>query len=285
MKVVLILILNLTVLAQAHAGSIFRGSWFRGSPQAASQTEAGTCTDCDRRAFQGRPLSAIDVNYVSGGGSLREARQQYEYFAARNAQCRPTGNEKKYGMISDLSRGTGQNLSHIVEVDSAGKVKIVASFWAGEGQGVGNECGSNMSPRGFMQMGNSDYRPDTMRTDMNGNRVMSSWPRCGQRNPNFQDNRIMLHGLEPGFNDNLSEKNVANNPNNPILCRDASGQVTPRYARLHAISYSAGNTTEGCKGLPMDAWCEWGPKLSGGCAYNYDGHPTPATRGMSGTSL
>lgn len=280
MKVALTFILIFIFYSQTSAMSFLRRS---SSPS--TTTEAGTCTDCDRSAFQGRPLSAIDVNYVSGGGSLREARQQFEYFAARNAQCRPTGNEKKYGMISDLSRGTGRNLSHIVEVDSAGKVKIVASFWVGEGQGVGNECGSNASPRGFMRMGNSDFRPDTMRTDMNGNRVMSSWPRCGERNPGFQDNRIMLHGLEPGFNDNLSEQNVANNPNNPILCRGPNGEPTPRYARLHAISYSSGNTTEGCKGLPLDAWCEWGPKLRGGCAYNYDGNPTPAVRGMRGTAL
>ncbi len=264
--------------------------WGRGNQQQA-KTEAGYsgfCENCiNNRPTGSQPLAPIDVNYVGGKGTLSEARAHFELYARNNAECRPTGNEKKYGMISDLSSekgGTAFNLSHIVEVDSQGKTKIVASFWAGEGVGVGNDCGSNESPHGFMKMGSSDYRPDVYRTNPEtGQREVSKWPMCGAKNPVFNHNRIMLHGLERGFNDNLSETNVAQNPNNPILCRK-DGRVIPRYARLHSIGYSSGNTTLGCKGLQLDIWCKYAPSLIGGCAYNYDGSETPAIRRLKGTA-
>lgn len=280
MKFVLSAVLTFIALKQVNASS-----WFKGTMGADSRTEAGTCTDCDRRAFQGRSPSAIDVNYVGGKGSMKEARAQFSYFVKNNPECLPKGNEKKYGIIANLSNGTGNNLNYIVEITSTGKTIIKDFFWAGEGQGVSNDCGSNASPRGFMKIGNSDYRPDTMMEDRNGNMVPSSWPQCGARNPGFKHNRIFFHGLEKGFNDNLSEQNVLDNPNNPILFKDSNGNAcnppgSPRMARLHSISYSSGNTTKGCKGLPIESWCKWAPKLIGGCAYNYDGNPTPATRGM-----
>lgn len=281
-----ILIFTLQTQNQSYAASFFGGN---AKP---SKTEAGTCPDCDRRAFQGREIGLMDANYVSAsGGSMSEARRHFEHFARNNSHCRPSGNEKKYGMISDMSQGTGRNLSHIVEVDRNGKTTIVSSFWVGEGQGVSNECGSNSSPHGFIKMGGADFRPDAPAMDsktgepildaVTGRGLISSWPKCGERNPGFQFNRIILSGLEPGYNDNLSEAEVSKNPNNPILCKNPAGVPIPRYARLHSISYASGNTTQGCKGLPLEAWCEWAPRLQGGCLYNYDGSASPAVRGVA----
>lgn len=252
--------------------SFAMGDWWGGLFGGQSRTEAAYCAtgECHRTAFQGRSISSgIDVRAVSSeGGSLSEALEHFELFVKNNPGCRPSGNEKKYGLISNLSKGTALNQSYIVEIDPSGKPKVVATFRAGEGLGVGNECGSNESPHGFIKMGQSDYRADLSRV-RNGVREVSRWPLCGEKNPSFKHNRIRLTGLERGYNDNLGESD-------PRRCPDGN----PRYARLHPISYDVGDTTDGCKGLPLDIWCEWAPKLINGCAYNYDGSEPPSIRNL-----
>ncbi len=271
MKMLLLILLNLILMNQSQAMG-WLGNAFSGN----SNTEAGTCVECERRAFQGRPLSAINASFAQGEGSLAEALQHFQLYAKNNAVCRASSNEAKYGMISDFSNGTSNNLTHIVKVDSSGKVTIMDSFRTGEGwgrgsDGVGNDCGSHQSPHGFIKMGTSDYRADTKNPDTGD---PSSWPQCGALNSGFQDNRIYLSGLELGYNDNLGGEA------NPRLCPNNKA----RDARLHPISYDAGNTTQGCKGMPLDKWCKWAPKLRGGCIYNYDGSESPAIRALQGRS-
>lgn len=267
MKLLSIILLNFLFVSQVSAmgwlGNIFSGN---------SNTEAGTCVECGRTGMTGRPLSALNPALAQGEGSVDEAFAHFELFARNNPECLPSGGQEKYGLITDFSNGTANNLTYVVKVDSRGKPTIVDVFRTAEGNGqgndgVGNECGSNQSPHGFMQMGRSDYRAESTPG-------YPPWPQCGSLNPNFDDNRIYLAGLEPGYNDNLGGET------NPRLCPDG----TVRAARLHSITYATGGTSLGCKGMPLAKWCQWAPKLRDGCAYNYDGSDSPAICELKGGS-
>jgi hypothetical protein len=266
MKCLVFITLNFVFVINSYA----MGNW-GGRPQ--TQTEAGVCAECDRRAaFQGQPVAPIDLNYVrsDGKGTILDAIKQFELFVKNNPQCT---SKTRYGIISNLSDGTADNVSNIVEIGSNGKVKVVASFWAGEGHGVSNDCGSNGSPSGFLKIGKANVRSDIDRKDpTTGQLLRSEWPMCGKLNPGFKYNRMALCGLEPGYNDNTCESNARMCPNG-----------LPRLARLHSIKYASGNTTQGCKGLQLEDWCKWAPKLEGGCAYNFDGYPSPAVKKLMKT--
>lgn len=252
--------------------------WLR-QPQARSrQTEAGTCAsgECWRTAFRGRPLSAINTAYAQGEGSMPEAIAHFELFAKNNAQCRPAPGQEKYGLISDLSKGVDNNLTWLVKVDAQGEVTYMDSFQTAEGKGnpgqgggIGNTCDSNKSPHGFMMMGPSDFRSDVTPG-------YYPWPQCGDLNPGFKHNRIYLAGLEIGYNNNLGGEP----PGTGMACPDGMY----RDARLHSIVYLPGGTSLGCKGMTLDKWCKWAPKLSGGCVYNYDGSDSPAICRLKGGS-
>ena len=69
------------------------------------------------------------------------------------------------------------------------------------------------------------------------------------RNPDFEHNRIFLRGMEEGHNNNLTEGGTS------IEC--TQGGLPYRNVRLHPVSYALGNTTDGCKGFPLDKWCKW----------------------------
>lgn len=299
MKSALFLIANLFMISQAHSMASIKGFF----TQDQSPTEAGVCIDCvNQPPFQGQPLTAIDRSQAaSEGGSIIEAQAHFELFIKKNPECMNNPG-KSYGMITDLSNGTASNLTYIISIDTVtGKTTREDIFQTGEGSGVGNNfenvsnlnadstvsngCGSLAAPHGFMKMGASDYRPPSDRTNpLTGDIFRSDWPVCGALNPNFSHNRIMLDGLEKGYNDNLSEKNVRDNPSNPILCRNSKGIAQPRYARLHSIGYQPGPTTQGCKGMPLNKWCKWAPLLKGGCIYNYDGSESPAIKRIKGTA-
>lgn len=246
------------------------GKLWGGRPEADANIEAGYCDDCARAGFKGQPLSAINVNLAGGDekDGVGEAFAHFEAFAKNHAECRG-----KLGLITMLHNGTHQNVTHLVKVDSRGKPKVVTTYFGGEGVGVGNECGSHTSPHGFIRIGGSDYREDIQRVNpYTGKQEVSRWPQCGDLNPSFDHNRIYLHGMEPGYNDNLSEQDPGRCPNGE-----------PRMARLHPIAYASGNTTQGCKGMPLEDWCKYAPQLASekGCIYNYDGSVPPSLKGKS----
>lgn len=246
------------------------GFLWGGRPEADVRTEAGFCDDCIQAGFKGRPVSAINVNLAGGDkkDGIGEAFAHFEAFAKNNKDCRG-----KLGLITMLHNGTHQNVTHIVNVNSKGKLTIIDSYFGGEGVGVGNGCGDHTSPHGFIRIGGSDYRKDIERVNpYTGQKEISRWPQCGSLNPGFTDNRIYLHGMEPGYNDNLSEQD-------PGRCPDGD----PRMSRLHPIAYASGNTTQGCKGMPLEDWCKYAPRLASekGCIYNYDGSVPPSLKGKS----
>ena len=195
--------------------------------------------------------------------SLSDAMDHFKMFVQSHPEC---VDSTSYEMITDMSRGTAKNLTHVVKWED-GKVKLIDSFMTGEGKGVSNVCGSNASPHGFIKMGKSDYRKDVY-VKRDGKELFSEWPTCKDRNPSFEHNRIFLRGMEVGYNNNLTEGSTS------VEC--TQGGLPYRYARLHPVSYALGNTTDGCKGFPLDKWCKWAPELRGGCIYNYDGSPSPA---------
>ena len=248
-------------------------------------TEATYCMDenCSSSSSLREPaFQPIDLNVASAEGAekaqkkvslkkrkrragLLDAMEHFEMFTQAHPEC---VDSTSYGLITDMSRGTARNLTHVIKWEN-GEIELVDSFMTAEGRGVSNECGSHGSPHGFIKMGKSDYRKD-LYVMRNKKRVLSQWPTCGDKNPNFEHNRIYLRGMELGYNNNLTEGSTS------VEC--TQGGLPYRYARLHPVGYALGNTTDGCKGLSLEEWCRWAPLLRGGCLYNYDGSSSPAIR-------
>lgn len=193
-------------------------------------TQAGYCIDCAQGGLQ-----SIDLNNArAASGKLEWAIQE---FKAKAAKYGPDCLNKHYIVITDLSRGTGNNMTYIL-VKSGSTYKVVDQFQTGEGKGVGNVAESNYSPTGLMRLDGLSYRGPNdegkiwQPFDFGSGRV----------------NQIVAHGLEP------NNRNIAS-----------------RGAKFHPITYSTGSTTNGCKGFPLDKFKKWAPYLGRSCAYNYKG--------------
>lgn len=248
-------------------------SFFTGN----TNTEAGICTECEKKSFRGRSLlGGLPMDLLGSETSdIEEAKDDFKKFVDQNPHCK----ESKFGVISDLSNGTANNKTHIIEYMPGGGIRVIDSFQAGEGDGIGNSgvktisgtsniCESNSSPEGFIKIGQPEVRQDRKVIHPRTKEpYWSGWPRCTKdldsKTPGFDSlndykyNKFSLIGLEKGVNDN-------------IHLPKCPGGVS-RAAFLHSISYDSGPTTRGCKGFPIEKWCKYAPSLKGACIYNYDG--------------
>lgn len=205
------------------------GRWLRGN----TQTEAGYCPECGRSG-----VKPINLDYASGsGGSLNDAIKRFKDSANKHGkECL----QKPIIMITDLSRGTANNMSYILMRKANGDYEKIDSFQTGQGQGVGNTPNSNHSPTGLLRLkgvGMYDGRRE--------NGQWYTWP-IFKDNNGRKFNYLVTTGLEPQ-NRNASARGVA----------------------FHPITYSTGSTTKGCTGIPMSKFQIWSDSLKDSCVYNY----------------
>lgn len=198
-------------------------------------TEAGFCLFCERSG-----INQIDLG--SASGSKTGFDNAYKAFRNAAQKHSPQCLNKPYIMITDLSRGTDNNMSYILARGADGSYRRVDSFQTGQGKGVSNKSGSNFSPSGLLRLngfGMYDGRRE--------NGKWYTWPIYRDAKGN-RFNYIVTSGLEPK-NRNASARGVA----------------------FHPITYSTGGTTKGCTGIPTDRFYIWADRLKDSCAYNYDG--------------
>lgn len=198
-----------------------------------NQTEGGFCYNCGPQG-----LSPIALGQAGGpAGSLDDAIKKFKEASEKyGKECL----NKSPILITDLSRGSDNNMTYILERTANGGYVQRDSFQTGQGKGVGNAPGSNFSPTGLMRLrGNHMYAGR-----MEGGRHYT-WPIfTNSRGQRF--NYIGTSGLEPR-NRNISSRSTV----------------------FHAITYDTGNTTKGCTGIPKDKFFLWADALSDTCAYNY----------------
>lgn len=220
-------------------GSMVLGSeaWGRaGRNPGNTGTEAGFCLFCGRSG-----VGEIDLGSAgsSGGRGLAAATKAFKAAASKYSKdCL----NKPYILITDLSAGTDNNMTYILRRGANGEYSKVDQFQTGQGKGVSNQSGSNKSPSGLLRLngfGMYDGRRE--------NGAWYTWPIFRDTRGN-KFNYIQTSGLEPK-NRNASARGVA----------------------FHPITYSTGETTKGCTGIPKDKFYLWSESLRDSCAYNYDG--------------
>lgn len=226
-------------LALASANSLL-GGWFSGP----ADTQADYCHNCQKAG-----VSQIDLNRVGGTKSgLENAVNEFKTVAARHRNKKDCLS-KEYVLITDLSRGTSENITYILKNLGNGRYAAIKKFRTGQGKGVSNTCGSNASPTGLISLGNLSYYKGRME-----NGKLYNWPAFNYRGQRY--NYLSTQGLE-AKNANIGQ------PKCP-------GGVS-RGTVFHPISYEGGNTTKGCTGIPIQFFQQYGASLENSCAYNYDG--------------
>lgn len=227
-------------------------------PSSSSNTEATTCVECElaSRALSGLsnlnfpnfnnstslntgiPLSTVTAyDNLPPDESMKRAIAEMMAYIKKNPGCGPN----RYAVVSDVSKGSGKIRTAIIDVSTG---KIAAQFPTGGGSGgVGNVPQSHATPPGFFRLTQS------------GLNTRKNWPTCGPgTGVNF--NYLLMEGQ--GCRYGVAGESCANTN---AVSREILFHTWPRI----------GASTWGCTGVPQSTFCDWAPKLSGACLYNYIG--------------